>query len=246
MPETALVVMARYPLPGTTKTRLARTLGDEKTHTLYRAFLTDLANHFAGPEYALHWAYTPDNVDYTAFIDTLIPHQAHYTRSFPQQGANLNERLLHAFQWTHHQGYASTIVIGSDSPHITRGLIRQAENALREVDLVVGPADDGGYYLIAMREPHDVFSGIPMSTSSVTALTLARAQKLGLTTKLIAPLFDIDEYTDLLRLAALLRVNCALAPATAALITNLRSLYDHDSIHICDSASRSSTTLDLY
>lgn len=245
MSDTALVVMARYPLPGTTKTRLARTLGDKETRKLYQAFLIDLANHFASTDCDLYWAYTPAAIDYTAFIDTLVPHLAGASRSFPQQGTDFAARLLHAFQWTRQQGYASTILIGSDSPHVTRELVSQAREALQEANVVLGPADDGGYYLIAMREPHDVFSDIPMSTSAVTALTLARATRLGLTTRLIEPLFDVDEYTDLLRLAELLRLNSALAPATAALIASQRSLYDHDSIHACDPAARHPAALDL-
>lgn len=246
MPDTALVVMARYPLAGATKTRLARSLGDTETLKLYQAFLIDLAGHFAGPDYALHWAYTPADVDYAAFMHTLVPDLAHYTRCFPQQGRDLSERLLRVFQWTHQQGYASTIVIGSDSPHITRAHIAQAQEALQEADVALGPADDGGYYLIAMREPHDLFSTIPMSTSVVTALTLARARELNLNVRQIEPLFDIDEYTDLLRLADLLRSNSALAPVTAAQIASLRSIYDHDSIFACDAtAGRHPATFDL-
>ena len=69
MPDTALVVMARYPQVGTTKTRLARTIGDEEAVRLYQAFLTDLAHKFAGPAYDLHWAYTPAEVDYLSEIN---------------------------------------------------------------------------------------------------------------------------------------------------------------------------------
>lgn len=246
MSDTALVVMARYPQPGTTKTRLARTLGDEETLKLYQAFLIDLAGHFASPDYNLHWAYTPAEVDYATFIATLVPDLASHTRSFPQQGADLGERLLRVFQWTRQQGHPSTIVIGSDSPHITREIIVQAREALQESDVVLGPADDGGYYLIAMREPHDVFSEIPMSTNMVTAKTIARACNQGLRVRLIEPLFDIDEHADLLRLAALLHTNSALAPATAAQIVQLRSIHDHDSIHHCDTAGGYSATLDLH
>ncbi len=247
MSDSALVVMARYPTPGTTKTRLARTLGDEATLKLYQAFLTDLASHFARSDYALHWTYTPAEVDYSAFIAALIPDLAHHTRSFAQQGADLGARLLHAFQWTRQQGYASTIVIGSDAPHLTRDLVAQAREGLREADVVLGPADDGGYYLIAMREPHDVFTGIPMSTSVVAAQTVARASQLGLSVRLLPPLFDIDEYADLLRLAELLCEDSTLAPATAAQIASLRSIYDHDSTeHAGVTAGSHPAALDLY
>ncbi|MGH2479375.1 MAG: TIGR04282 family arsenosugar biosynthesis glycosyltransferase [Ktedonobacteraceae bacterium] len=246
MSDTALVVMARYPTPGTTKTRLARALGDEATLQLYRAFLVDLADHFAGSDYDLHWTYTPAGVDYSAFIAALVPDLPRHTRSFAQQGTDFAARLLYAFQWTRQQGYASTIVIGSDAPHITRGLVDQAHIALREADVVLGPADDGGYYLIAMRTAHDVFSAIPMSTSVVLAQTVARASHLGLSVRLLPPLFDIDEYTDLLRLAALLREDSTRAPATAVQIASLRRIYDYDSIeHAGAAAGSHPAALDL-
>ena len=116
MPDTALVVMARYPEVGATKTRLARVIGVEEAVLLYRAFLTDLAERFAGQGYNLHWDYTPNGVDYSAFMATLAPSLVQQMRSFPQQGAELGARLHHAFQWTYERGYQRTIVIGSDSP----------------------------------------------------------------------------------------------------------------------------------
>src|SRR5579859_7208318 len=111
MPDTAVVVMARYPSKGQTKTRLARAIGDETTLQLYRT-------------------YTPPDVDYDGFIAELAPTLARYTRSFPQEGANLGARLHHAFAWTSNIGYKKAIIIGSDSPHIRRGMITDAQNAL--------------------------------------------------------------------------------------------------------------------
>lgn len=226
----ALVIMARYPQVGTTKTRLARAIGSEETVRLYRAFLTDLAHTFARREYNLHWAYSPAWVDYQAFITTLAPSLTEYTTCFPQQGTDLGARLRHAFQWTRERGFGRTIVIGSDSPHMQREIIARAEIALDEADVVLGPADDGGYYLIAMRQPYEVFSGIPMSTSVVTRMTIEMAQRQGLTVQLIESLFDVDELPDLLRLEQVLRADRSLAPATAAHLTTikeciLRSVY---------------------
>lgn len=248
MSDTALIVMARYPVPGATKTRLARTLGDEATLQLYRSFLVDIAGHFSGADYHLHWAYTPATVDYAAFLAKLLPGPTfrHNARCFAQRGADLNARLLHAFRWTRHKGYTSTILIGSDTPHITREHIIQAQRALAEADVVLGPADDGGYYLIAMREPHDVFTGITMSTDVVAEQTITRAAALGLTVRLLDPLFDIDEYTDLVRLAALLRTDRTRAPATVAQITRLRRMHDHDiTEHACSPTGRFIAALDL-
>ena len=159
--------------------------------------------------------------------------------SFPQQGPDLSARLHHAFQWTYFHGFEYTIVIGSDSPHISREIIARAKSALDKADVVLGPADDGGYYLIAMRKPYDVFSGIPMSTAVVTAMTIEAAQRQGLTVHLLESLFDVDELPDLLRLAQLLTADATRAPVTAAQLATMRSLYESNT---CAFA----TTLDLY
>src|SRR5574340_296739 len=105
MPDTALVLIARYQERGTTKTRLA-----EK---------------FAGQAYDVAWAYTPSEVDYLSFIATLAPTRVERMRAFPQQGIDLGARLHHVFQRTHHAGYQYIIVIGSDSPHISPHIIMQ-------------------------------------------------------------------------------------------------------------------------
>lgn len=226
--DTALVVIARYPEAGKTKTRLARSLGDQATAQLYSTFLTDIAQRFSGQEYDLLWTYTPADVDYDTFIATLAPEFASSMTCFPQQGADLGERLLHAFAWTQKQGYSHAILIGSDSPHISRDAIASARSALNEADVVLGPADDGGYYLIGMHQSHDIFSGIPMSTSAVMQMTVEKAECQGLTVQCITPLFDVDELPDLLRLARLLETDSQLAPATADLLASTRSIYDNN------------------
>lgn len=225
--DTALIIMARYPEPGKTKTRLARTLGDTEVAQLYQAFLTDLAQRFGGQDYTLLWAYTPPEVDYAAFVATLAPAHSQQMYCFPQQGQDFGTRLLSAFQWAHEHGFQRILLIGSDSPHISHAIIEHARTALNEADVVLGPSDDGGYYLIAMRQPYDVFSGILMSTNVVTEMTIASAHRQGLTTHLIDQLYDIDELPDLLRLAELLAVDKSQAPVTAAYLTTMRSLYDY-------------------
>ena len=222
MPDTALVVMARYPEGGATKTRLARAIGDEEAAHLYRAFLTDLARRFAGHPYDLHWAYTPNGVDYSAFMATLAPSLVQSMRFFPQEGAELGARLHHAFRWTYERGYRRTIVLGSDSPHIGRDSVARAREALDAADIVLGPADDGGYYLMAMRRPHDVFRGIPMSTGLVMQMTVDLAQRQGLSVCTLETLFDVDEWPDLVRLARLLQADSSLAPVTFAFLTTMK------------------------
>lgn len=241
MSDTALVVIARYPEAGKTKTRLARVIGNEEATDLYRNFLIDLAQRFAGQAYKLLWTYTPAEADYATFIGTLAPSLVHSMECFPQQGADLGKRLHHAFKWTYEQQFSRTIVIGSDSPHISREIIAEAHKALDHADVVLGPADDGGYYLIAMRKPYDVFSGIPMSTSVVMQRTIELAIRQALTVHTLQPLFDIDELPDLLRLAELLRTDGTLAPATAAYLASKRNLYEH-----INTNCRQTTSIDLH
>jgi rSAM/selenodomain-associated transferase 1 len=224
MPDTALVIMARYPQIGTTKTRLARMIGDEEAVRLYRAFLTDLAYRFAGQAGDLHWAYTPAEVDYLSFMATLAPSLIKYMHAFPQQGIDLGARLHHVFRWTHDRGYRSTIVISSDTPQISLKIVSQAQNALDTADVVLGPADDGGYYLIAMRRPYDVFRDIPMSTGVVAQKTIELAQSQDLKVHTLENLFDIDEWPDLLRLAQLLESDSSLAPETATYLATVKEL----------------------
>jgi glycosyltransferase A (GT-A) superfamily protein (DUF2064 family) len=89
---------------------------------------------------------------------------------------------------------------------------------------VLGPADDGGYYLIAMRKPYDVFSGIPMSTAVVAQMTIEAARRQGLIVHLLETLFDVDELPDLQRLADLLTRDSTLAPVTAAHLITMKEL----------------------
>jgi rSAM/selenodomain-associated transferase 1 len=221
MSDTALVIMARYPQKGMVKTRLARSIGDERTLQLYQAFLIDLAHRFAGSEFNVHWAYTPAQADFKRYLAELVPDVSQQWQCFPQEGEDFGARLHHAFRMTCPQPFRQTVLIASDSPHVSQAIIHQAQQALDEADVVLGPAEDGGYYLIAMREPHDVFTDIPMSTEVVLEMTLAKARGQGLTTRLLAPLFDVDEVTELVRLAALLQQEQALAPATAIFLEQI-------------------------
>jgi glycosyltransferase A (GT-A) superfamily protein (DUF2064 family) len=89
---------------------------------------------------------------------------------------------------------------------------------------VLGPSADGGYYLIAMREPYDVFSGIPMSTEVVNQMTIEAAERQGLRVSQLETLFDVDELPDLQRLARLLSGDSSLAPLTAAYLLTMGDL----------------------
>jgi glycosyltransferase A (GT-A) superfamily protein (DUF2064 family) len=123
------------------------------------------------------------------------------------------------------RGEQRTILIASDSPQLTLDPILEAFALLADRDLVLGPVDDGGYYLIGMRGPWDVLGGVRMSTGTVLDEIVARAERLGLSVAFVAPTFDVDEAEDLARLAALALDRDDL-PATKSALERLGLLRD--------------------
>ncbi|MHB1417133.1 MAG: TIGR04282 family arsenosugar biosynthesis glycosyltransferase [Chloroflexota bacterium] len=183
----ALAVMARYPQVGQVKTRLAVEIGAAAATDLYTGFLRDIYLRLSGPKrpWRLYWAYTPVGRS----LATLLG-EGNYV---PQRGGDLGDRLHSVFRDLLGRGFRRVAIIGSDSPHLPVDWIEQAFAALAEADVVLGPADDGGYYLIGLRQAHDLFRGIAWSTEKVLAQTLERAKELGLTVALLPRTFDVDD-----------------------------------------------------
>jgi uncharacterized protein len=194
----ALVVVAKYPRTGEVKTRLAVAIGAEPACALYRAFLADMDERLGAAGYAPLWAYTPADAPFATVV-------ADAERCFPQVGPDLNARLRNVFRALLAAGWERVAIVSSDSPHLPLSWLAEAYRALDDHDVVLGPADDGGYSLIAMAAAHEVFDGVTMSTARVLAQTVALAEAQALRVYLLASIFDVDEPSDLPRLAAALR-----------------------------------------
>jgi len=205
--EHALAIMARYPEPGHVKSRLAARLGAAQACALYRAFLLDLRDRMKAASHAVVWACTPDDADLGDVVGAT-------ELVIPQGAGTLAERMLRVFERlldsSATQAYSRVAMIGSDVPHVPLDWIERSFTLLDEADVVLGPAKDGGYYLIALRAPHDVFDGVPMGTGAVFAATCARAEALGLRIATLPTLFDIDVEEDLQRLRAHLAADPAI------------------------------------
>jgi rSAM/selenodomain-associated transferase 1 len=216
--QDVLVVFARCPEPGRVKTRLARTVGDDAAAALYAAFVEDLRARFAGAPFAVRWAVAPPDTGFAARF--AIPIE----ETFAQQGGDLGARMETAFARARDAGFARTVLIGSDMPQLACATVERAFAALDRADVVLGPARDGGYYLVAARRPLDVFTGVAWSTSTVLAATCSRATELGLTVELLDRDFDVDEASDLALLDWLLDDQRARAmmPATVAALGAIR------------------------
>lgn len=119
------------------------------------------------------------------------------SRFRPQVEGDLGERLAATLAGHFSEGARRVVVVGSDCPGVSRELVWEAFASLGQHDVVLGPAHDGGYYLIGMNTPRpELFQGIPWSSNAVTARTLDAARALGLSCSLLRPLRDIDTAAD--------------------------------------------------
>jgi hypothetical protein len=193
-----LLVVAKRPAAGQTKTRLCPPLDGETAAALYACFLRDTLDLMRQvPDLRREIVYTPeDAADYFA---ELAPDMA----LSAQQGADLGERLDNLLCAALAAGAGKAVVMDSDSPTLPAAYLVQAFVLLDEHDLVLGPCDDGGYYLIGLKKPQSrLLREVTMSTPYVVRDTLAVADELGLRTALLPPWYDVDTAVELDRLRA--------------------------------------------
>ena len=217
----ALVIVAKYPAAGHVKTRLGATIGFEQSARLYHAFLCDLHERFSHASmtggYDLIWACPDDPTSLTSIVGA-------EARILQQHGDDFAERLYQICRDCAALGYSRTVILGSDSPQAPANTMTRALALLASSDVVLGPAEDGGYYLIALRNqptPPDLFTGITMSTPQVLAQTIERAATLGLSVELLESLSDVDVEEDLWQLGRALDASPSLAPRTHTLLQTL-------------------------
>lgn len=190
-----LIAFARIPVPGATKTRLIPALGPEGAAALQAAMTAHTlrtASAFArGREAEIEVRYTSG--DPQAALDCFPAGHA----LVDQGEGDLGARMLRAITAATDSG-ADAIVIGSDCPALSPAILNAAADALDTADVVLGPAVDGGYYLIAMRRPHPVlFDAMPWGTERVLGDTRARAREANLTVHVLPTRRDVDRPEDL-------------------------------------------------
>jgi uncharacterized protein len=198
--KRTLIIFAKEPVPGKVKTRLAADLGEGSAADLYAAMLEDVLDQVVSLEDIkplVFWSLESDSVPLLDRYPGL--------ETFVQQGPDLGERMEAAFTEAFSMGAESCCIIGSDLPDLPLEHIRQAFDTLEQhqADIVFGPAEDGGYYLVGMqRIVPGIFDGIQWSTGEVLASNCLRAADLGLKVGLIPLWYDIDLLADIRRLAS--------------------------------------------
>lgn len=204
-----ICVMAKAPVPGTVKTRLAATIGSEAAATLARAFLGDTLELAAG--------IVPARVVLVlagALSEPLPPGIELWTQGEGDLGQRLERCLSRALE-----GSPAALVIGTDSPGLAPERLREALGALDTAPAVLGPAEDGGFYLLGLRRcPPELLADLPWSSADTATCTEARLCSRGFEVAKLAAWFDVDTPADLERLGHLLRLDPTRAPRTAALL----------------------------
>ncbi|HMK66616.1 MAG TPA: TIGR04282 family arsenosugar biosynthesis glycosyltransferase [Thermodesulfobacteriota bacterium] len=191
-----LILFTRYPVPGRVKTRMIPVLGAEGSCSLHRSLVehTILQINKLMVRYDLTF-----EVRYSGGNRTLMQKWLGEGREFSPQGrGSLGSRMKRAFDQAFRTGFTRVILIGSDIPGLNAEILRKAFSALSFHDLVLGPAGDGGYYLIGMTQCFPfLFDGIPWGESAVLEKTLDHARQSALKIDLLEKLDDIDRPSDL-------------------------------------------------
>lgn len=189
-----LVVLAREPVPGKVKSRLARDTSFERAAALYRAFTLDTLEMCSRVPGVKRWiAYTPDDAG-----DVFASLGGGDFQRVPQGGGDLGDRLLRCFDLLFEEGCERVVVLGSDAPTLPPAVVSGAFQALEGKDVVIGPCPDGGYYLLGLARPLPaILEGISWGTEKVFAQTIRRVKEEGWSLAMLPPWYDVDTIAEL-------------------------------------------------
>ena len=188
MSKTLLIVFVKNNIIGKVKTRLAKTVGDNKAFEVYKQ-LIDITEECSLKVDSDKHIYFSEKVINSKWVDEL---------KFVQQGNSLGDRMSNAFENGFKQGYEKVILIGSDLPEISPSIIQEGFDKLEKSEVVFGPAEDGGYYLIGMKKSRKfIFENKPWSETGLLEITLDELGKQDVSFYLLQTLNDIDTFEDL-------------------------------------------------
>lgn len=189
--EIKLIIFVKAPRPRGVKTRLAESLGNDEACAAYKILVERLIQNLRSLS-QVELRFAPDDA-----IEEIRPWLQNGWQLRPQGQGDLGAKLKRAIQENFEAGAKRVVVIGSDCPEIVVADIEAAEFALAANDVVIGPATDGGYWLVGLRGPEPgLFENIPWSTEDVFATTLSRVRERGLSYQLLRELDDVDRPED--------------------------------------------------
>jgi rSAM/selenodomain-associated transferase 1 len=192
--ENALVIMAKAPLPGESKTRLASTFSPEGAAELSRCFFLDameLAQHVRSCEVIL--AYSPADS-----LENFPIAGREFVESIHQGQGDLGVRMRHVFEILFDKGYSRVVLIGTDMPTLPLSYLQEAFSLLEDHPVVLGPSLDGGYYLIGLQAMlSEIFEDIDWGSNQVYSQTVERLELIKIKPTCLLPWYDVDTLEDL-------------------------------------------------
>ena len=218
--QPLIILFVKVPAGSQVKTRLAAALGENAALELYRRFVQDILDTLAQTGIPVMICYYPPDSP-NAVAAWLGPGQQY----LPQEGRDVGERMENAFRNAFTRGFSRVVLIGSDIPDVPVPLIKEALAALRMHDAVIGPARDGGYYLIGFRGDTffpGAFSGIAWSTDTVFRSTMQAFGKAGQRVHDLPPWQDVDTIEDLKDLAERSRRSAFSSSRTMSFLAGLK------------------------
>ncbi len=193
--RTAIIVMVKYPQAGSVKTRLGRQIGMERAAVLFRGFVRTMLATCRSTGFDTVISCHPDHPvsDYREWLGSGFDFMV-------QKGLNLGHKMRDAFEQGFVRGFDRVILTGSDLPHLPAATLDEAAKSVETCDVVIGPALDGGYYLVAMKQDRffpEMFDDIPWSTPDVLNITLKKLAEGRRKPFLLTAIRDIDTLEDL-------------------------------------------------
>lgn len=190
MQRNKLLIFVKNEEAGKVKTRLAASVGDEEALKVYKKLLMHTVS-----------ITVPLKLQKEVWYSRFIPEKDIWSKDLftkrVQKGKDLGERMSHAFDESFRNGYNKVVIIGSDCAELSSDIIREAFNALERSEFVIGPAEDGGYYLLGMCSYHpELFKEVNWSTDSVFRETLNKIKSVEGSVHLLRTLNDVDTLDD--------------------------------------------------
>jgi uncharacterized protein len=198
--KAVILLFVKAPVKGQVKSRLAAEVGEETALDLYRCFVLDIVNTLDNSCHPFRMFFYPHDGD--SALATLLGRRHHF---LPQEGNDLGKRMENAFRRIFSEGFDRAVLIGSDIPDLTPAVFHEALDSLENNDVVIGPAADGGYYLIGFHKRSllpRIFDEREWSTDRVFRETLEILRGASLRIHLAPEWRDVDTREDLSALAA--------------------------------------------
>lgn len=185
-----LIVFVKNPIVGRVKSRLARTIGYKNAYEIYNDLVKKTHDIVSRISY-------PKSVAYSSYIDKDDLWESHLFGKTIQRGNDIGQRMFNAFNDAFKKGFDNIVVIGSDIIDLNTEIINESFKQLQQADVVIGPARDGGYYLIGLTNPiKEIFENKQWSTNKVFVQTLKDCFNLDLKTSFVTELSDLDRIED--------------------------------------------------